>query len=210
MLAFRTAVLAAALLAAPALAAPKPVDPSVPAFVNFNRLFAEYQKSSAFGKYQQRLREQVRALEEEMRTLAKLRYSTDAERQEALSLLARGKPGEKEQARIDELTKKADAVDAEFTILSTKMNPSAADSKRLQEITQMRGDAERKLARGQAERQGKLQKLDADLRVEIEAEIVKVVEKVAKENKLPFIYEHRALVFGGTDLTDEVVKKLPK
>jgi hypothetical protein len=36
------------------------------------------------------------------------------------------------------------------------------------------------------------------------------VEKVAKDQKLAIIYERRAVLVGGNDLTDAVIKKLPK
>ena len=37
-----------------------------------------------------------------------------------------------------------------------------------------------------------------------------VVTAIAKELKIPVIYDRRSVLFGGNDLTDDVVKRLPK
>ena len=205
------ALLAATLLApAGSWAAPRGSNPDAPSYVDLTRVLAEYQKSTAFAKHGQKLREQSRVYSEEMEVLSKLRYNTEAERKEALALKARGKLTEKEQARFDELMKKSDAIDNEAAALSQKGKPTEAEAKRIQELSQIRSEALKGLAKEEADRRDSLRKLDSQLREEVENELLKHVEKVARDQKLPCIYERRAVLFGGNDLTDEVIKRLPK
>lgn len=44
----------------------------------------------------------------------------------------------------------------------------------------------------------------------IEGDIVKVVRKIAKENKLDFVFNKRVVVFGGTDITKDAISELKK
>jgi Skp family chaperone for outer membrane proteins len=195
--------------AAPA-AAQRPPDPSAAAFVDLSQVLEQYRKTQAFAKYRQRLQEQSRAFNEELRTLAQLRYCTDAERQEAAAIKAKMKPTPAEQARLDELLKKADVIDNELAQLSQKTNPTDADTKRIQDLSRMRTEAAQNLAKEDADRRDRLRKLDQDMLGEVQTELLKLVEKVAKEQKVPVVYNRPAVLFGGTDLTAEVIKKLPK
>jgi Skp family chaperone for outer membrane proteins len=200
----------AATLAGPALAAPKPLDASGVAYVDLAKVLAEYRKTTAFTKYQQKLRDQARDLREGMRLRAQLRYCTDAERNEVMAIKAKPKPTPAEQARMDALIKKADGIDNEMATLSQKTSPSAADTQRMQEISRMRTEAARGLAEAEGEMRDQLRKSEAGLMGEVESELLELVSKIAKDQKLNLIYERRAVLFGGTDLTTEVVKRLPK
>jgi len=45
---------------------------------------------------------------------------------------------------------------------------------------------------------------------DVENELLKLVQALAKEYSLPTILERRAVLVGGSDLTILVIKKLPK
>jgi len=208
--------LAAALLlaaaAAPAGAAPKKPDfnPALPSFVDLNRVLAEYRKTPAFVKYQAKLREQAQGFSEEMQFLAQLRYCTPEEKKEALAIKAKGPtPTGKDKDRLDALMKKADTLDNELTMLGQKTKPTDQESKRMQDLSKMRTDAAQNLAKEEADRRDKLRALESDLMTEVEDTLLKVVDKVGKDLKVTTIYERRAVLTGGNDLTDEVIKKLP-
>ena len=200
----------ACALAVPAAAAPK-VSGEQPAYVDFSRVLTEYRKTPAFAKLGVKLREQARVLMAEMETLSQLRYCTEAEQKEALTIKTKGdNASAKEKARLAELMKKSDGVDNEAATLSQKKEPTSADSARIAALSKMRTDALRNLAKEEADRRDQMRKMESDLLVEVEAEILKLVEKVAKDQKLPILYERRAVLFGGNDLTDMVIKRLPK
>jgi Skp family chaperone for outer membrane proteins len=199
---------------APAAAAPKkpavPIVPGAPTYVDIGRLLSEYRKTPAFAKYQQKLREQARAFTEEMRTLAQCRYCSDEEREEVLQLKVKPKPTDKEKARLEALMKKADALDNELATLSQKTEPTEADRQRIQELSRKRSEAVRELAKEEADRRDQLKRLEAEAMAEVEKELLNLVAKLAKDQKVEVIYERRAVLFGGNDLTEEVIKKLPK
>jgi outer membrane protein len=200
----------AAALGNPALAAARNVDPNEPSFVDLNQALAAYRKTTAFAKYAQKLTDQRKTFSDEMTALAQARYATDAERQEMLAIKANPKPTDRQTERLNELVKQSDAVDNELATLSQKANPTDAELKRITELSTRRTEAARNLAKEENDRRDKLRTLEADLMTNVENDLLKIVEKVAKDNKLTTIYERRAVLFGGNDLTDEVVKKLPK
>ena len=197
-------------VAAPASAAPKDIDPNAPAYVDIGKVLSEYRKTGAFAKYGQKVREQTQQYGQEMETLAQFRYLNDIERREALALKAKPKPIDKEAARLAELKKKSDDVDNEAATLSQKASPTDADKARIAALSTMRTNAVRTLAKEESDRRDALRKLESDTLGEVEQELLKLVERVAKDLKLPYIYERRAVLFGGNDVTAEVLKKLPK
>lgn len=202
----------AAALAGPVTAAPKKTgfDSSLPSFVDLRKVADEYRKTPTFAKYSQRLREQSQVYTEEMQTLAQLRYCTADERAEALALKAKSAPSDKEKARLDTLMKKADTIDNELAQLGQKQPPTPEDTKRIQVLSKMRTDAVQSLAKEESDRREKLRKLEEDLMTEVEDNVLKLVDKVAKDYKLTTVYERRAVLVGGNDLTDEVVKRIGK
>jgi Skp family chaperone for outer membrane proteins len=197
-------------VAGPASAAGK-IDPSLgPAWVDLPRVLDEYRKTSAYAKYNQKLKDAQKQLTMEMQTLAQLRYCTDAERTEALAIQAKSKPSSAEQARLDALLKKADGIDNEASALAQKTTPTDAETKRLAEISKMRTDAARNLAKAEADRRDKLRQMEEDATEAVENDLLALVEKVAKEQKLDYVLERRSVLVGGNDVTDAVIKKLPK
>ncbi len=201
----------AVALPSAALAAPKTkVDPALPAYVSIQDLLAAYRKTPGYAKYQAKLRDQAKAFDEEMQVIAQLRYGTEAERKEGLAIKAKPKPGDDDLKRFEELKKKTEAVDNERAALSQKEKPSEAETKRLSELAAMNTEAVKTLNKEGLDRRESLRKMESSLMVDVENELLKMVEKMAKEYKLPQIYERRALLFGGQDLTEDAISRLPK
>lgn len=203
-------VLLSAHACLPAAAAPRAIPAGTPCYVDLNRVLTEYRKSAAFQRYGQRLREQTRIYGEEMETLAQFRYLGEAERKEALAIRAKPRPSERETARLEELKKKSESVDNEAVILSQKPEPTDAEKARIQELATLRATALQTLAKEENDRRDLLRKLESEMLGEVEAELLKLVERVARELKLPYIYERRAILHGGIDLTEDVLKRVPK
>jgi len=203
-------VVTGSLLAPVAARAADPPPAGVPSYVDLPRVMGAFRKTMAFAKYQTQIRDQAKVYDDEMQLLAQLRYCSEEERTEALALKAKPKPTAKETARLTELTKKADSVDNEIATLSQKQSPTEAESARILELSKKRTDAVKALGKEQLDRREALRKMEASLMVDVENELLKLVEKVAKDQKLGVIYERRAVLVGGNDLTDVVIKKLPK
>ena len=207
--------LACALSAAgvrPAHAAPKKgeVDTNQPSYVDLPRVLAEYRKTSGFLKYQKQLQDRSTQFGEEMKFMADLPYITEAERNEAVTIKFKPTATAAEKARLDALQKKSTDTGKELTELSQKQKPTAEDTKRIQALNGMRTELLRSLAREEASRREQLQKMDNDLTGQVQDELLKVVEKVAKDYKIPVVYDRRSVLVGGNDLTEDVIKKLPK
>lgn len=212
-----TRALSAALLLilVPALSLPASAgaksDASAVHFVDLQRLLGEFRKTSSFARTAQRLRDQAKTYNEEMEFLARLRYCSEMERKDALALKGRGsRIGKTEQARLDELLGKSDKLDTELAMLGQKENPSDADTARIQAISKIRTDAVRGLAKEEADRRDALRQLEMELLAQVEKDLLKLVTDLAKDRKLGVVYERKSVLFGGVDLTDDVVKKLPK
>lgn len=185
-------------------------DPSAPSYVDLGRVVVAYRKTSGFARHQQTLRDQSRKFADEMRALVELRYLPEAERKEAMDLQAKPTRNARETARLDTLKKKSETLDDERAQLSQKMNPTDTDVKRIGELTQMRQQAYLMLAKEESDRRDRLRDMDQAAMEQIQGELLKIVEKVAKDKKIPYVYNQPAILYGGNDLTDEVIKRLPK
>lgn len=203
-------VLALGLLAPSSAAAKEAIDPNAPAYVDINRVLGEYRKTTAFNKYQVRIREQAKKYAEEMEFLVKVRHCSDAERTEALALRAKPKLDKKQQARLDALVKRSDALENELAGLGQKEKPTDAEAARIAELSKMRQDAIRFLTKEEADRRDKIRDLESELLVEVENELLKLVQQLAKEKRFTTVYNRTAVLVGGVDLTEDVLKKLPK
>lgn len=186
------------------------VDPAQPSYVDLMAVYEAYKKTAPFTRFERQLREQESRFAEELRLLAQVRYCTEAERREALQLKTKEQSTAQEKARLDALIKKSADVEAELARLSQKTMPSEDEILRIEELSRMRQDAARLIAREEDERRQRLVQMDQEAAREHQAELLKLVERVAREKKIPAILERSAVLFGGNDLTDDVIKKLPK
>jgi Skp family chaperone for outer membrane proteins len=186
------------------------MDPTQPYFVDLGAVYEAYKKTSGFAQYERRLRAEQEKLNGEMRVLTQVRFCTEGERKEALALTNKSPQSPEEKARLEALLKKSADVEAELAALSQKAMPSENEVVRIEEIARMRQDAARYLIREEEERHNRLMRMDQEAVLEHQADLLKVVERVAKDKKIPAILERKAILFGGNDLTDEVLKKLPR
>jgi Skp family chaperone for outer membrane proteins len=204
------ALLLGALLAPSAAAQSKKIDPTQPCFVDLQDVLRAYRKTSGFNKHQQTMRDRAQQYQREMELLAQLRFCTEAERREAIALKAKVRPSAQEQARLNALLKRADEVENEIAVLAQKNPPTEQETKRLQELSASRTEAVKNLAKEDSDRREQLRKLEIDLMTEVENELLALVAKIARDLKLVVVYERRAVLFGGNDLTEMVIAKLPK
>ena len=61
-----------------------------------------------------------------------------------------------------------------------------------------------------AEYQQRLQDLESELLASVTEEVEKVIKETAAEKKVKFVLEQEQVLYGGYNLTDEVLKKLEK
>lgn len=193
----------------PAGAAPQ-VEPGTPVYVRFSALLTAYRKTQAFQTLQGRLRTIVQKLEAELLVLNKVRLAPAAIREEALSLVTREMIDDAGKKRIDELTEMARSLDEQFAALSQKQSPSPEEAARLLELSRERMAGSTWYGAQRAGRQKQINEADTEILRTMSREITALISKIAKEMKTPVVYDQSAIIYGGFDLTPEVVKRLPK
>jgi Skp family chaperone for outer membrane proteins len=135
---------------------------------------------------------------------------TEAERTELNTLLAKASPSDQEKARIALLRGKTAKLDEELRNLRQKPTPTDVEKARLQELTQLLSSAENKLRSEVETLQGQLDQKGDELMSGLQDKILKAVEDVAKDQGLAMVVDKQARLFGGVDITSQVVGKLKK
>jgi len=135
---------------------------------------------------------------------------TEAERTELNTLLAKASPSDQEKARLAELRGKTAKLDEELRNLRQKPIPTDTEKARLQELTQLFSTAETKLGTDRETLQGQLDQKVDELMSGLRDKILKAVEEVGKDQGLAMVVDKQARLFGGDDITSQVVNKLKK
>jgi len=151
-------------------------------------------------------------LQEKLAQQQEFIFLTSAELQE-LSVLQekpQAQTSDKEKARIAELQKKSQTAETELRGLQQKSGPSDTEKARMQELTNLRTQNMNRLQAAQQSAQEELDKKAGDLMDGLQGRILKAVEDVATEEKLPMVVDKQARLYGGRDITESVINKLKK
>ncbi|HOJ22148.1 MAG TPA: OmpH family outer membrane protein [Armatimonadota bacterium] len=158
------------------------------------------------------------SLNQNIQEVAQLTYLTGPETNELVAILDAKELTAAQKARHAELKKTADEREKEFSTLMQTKNPTDQQKKRLQELNAMRNGREQILAelnqKYQQSFRQKLQEVDAQLGKSVS----EIINEVAKARKLSIVLSKSVIItldrkqdvifFGGTDITDEVIKRL--
>jgi len=176
-------------------------------YVDIKLVFQQAPAAQAAVKQAEQLKAQ---LQSELALKQDTVILTDAERAEMNSLLAKPTPSDKEKARIGELRGKTAKLGEELRNLQQKPTPTDTEKARLQELTQLFSTAENKLHSDMDTLQGQLDQKGDELMSGLQDKILKAVEEVAKDQGLAMVVDKQARLFGGDDITSQVVGKLKK
>ncbi len=146
----------------------------------------------------------------EIEGLTKIRYLSDAERSQLESLRAKKTASDSEKKLISDMEKKSDALDMEYQQLAQREKLTDQDSARLKELTALRDRGVTFLQTETEKRAAELQKLEGQVLDDMQGNVLKIVGKVAQDKKLLLVIDRQAVLAGGTDLTPEILTKLPK
>ncbi len=105
-----------------------------------------------------------------------------------------------------ELGKKEEAFKKEFEDSQKKLEQAEKDGKKPSELQEMKDKLEKELA---PKRDGLL-KLNEQLTVKLQMEILEAVKKVSKKVGLDLVLDKQVVITGGMDLTEMVVNELNK
>lgn len=136
---------------------------------------------------------------------------SDEEIKELVDLKAKGAAAtEQDKARIQALEKISRDRDDEFSKLqntTTLTDQQKARMKELQDMQQKSKETGNALARDyESQFQSKMQALSD----KADADVLDVIKKVAEAKGLTQVFVKAALLYGGTDITDEVISKLDR
>lgn len=144
----------------------------------------------------------------EIEDLAKLRFLSPAELEELKNLRAKPKATGGETERIKQLETKSSQLDAEYQRLAMTEKPNDADAKRVKELTSMREAASTLIQKEYDTRAQQLQKLEGEMLDKMQTRILEVVGDVAQKQGLVLVVDRQAVLYGGNDMTQDVLKKL--
>jgi Skp family chaperone for outer membrane proteins len=206
-----TVLVAAGLLgsALPGLAQKNAKTPdAVVGFVDLGQVTEQVKQTPDWKQMVKEFEDEKTRYRTELEDMQRLRYLSKAEREELTSLRTKQKPTDAEKARVDALLKRSDELEGEFRTLAGVEKPSDEQRKRITDITKLRDEGIQVLQEEGEKRAGMLQKKEGDLLEKMQTRILKIVSEVAQSKGLVMVVDRQAILYGGQDLTEDVVKKL--
>jgi Skp family chaperone for outer membrane proteins len=177
-------------------------------FVDLGRVTDQIKKTPTWQVMTKRFEDERTKFQAEIADLTKIRYLSDVERKEFETLKAKAKPTDSEKARTAELEARSDALDKEFTTLAGQEKPTPEQEARLKALAKMRETAVNALQEETDKRSQSLRDLEGQVLEEMQGKILKFVEQVADSKNLVMVIDRQAVLYGGLDLTEDVLKKL--
>lgn len=177
-------------------------------FVDLNRVMEQIKKTSTWITQTKRFDDERVKFQGEIAALTKIRYLTATERETLAQLREKKTVTDGERARLTELENKSEALDKEAQALAAVEKPTEEQAKRIEELAKLRQAAIANLQDETELRSQRLQELEAKVLDEMQDKILEHVQQVAKNKGLGLVIDQRAILFGGQDLTDDVLLKL--
>lgn len=199
---FIVAVMVAATCAASVQA--QTAQPTV-GMVDVQRAFDEYKVTKSSNDEVNKLYEQF-ALE--LRIRDSHRLLTDQEIEELVRLRGVSGPDDAQVKRIDELEKLSKSRDEELNALSNTKELSEEQNARLRSLRDMQNKSEVVIRNLDEDYKQQVEKRKNELSDKITEDLKSAIEAVAKEKGLATVVDKIAVLYGGVDITNEVISRL--
>jgi Skp family chaperone for outer membrane proteins len=177
-------------------------------YVDLAKVTDAIKQTSTWQTMTQKFDAKKNGFQQELEALNKTRYLTEAERGQLATLKAKAKATAGETADISRLEGRSDELDKEAQTLAAIEKPTAEQQTRIKELAEMRKTSLAKLQDEGDKRTEELKKLETDLLESMQNQVLKYVEQVAKSKNLTMVVDRQVILFGGDDLTQDVLKKL--
>jgi len=177
-------------------------------FVDLNKIMEQVKKTSTWVTMTKGFDDARARYQGEIASLTKIRYLTATEKAELEQIRAKTNVTAGEKARLGELENKSEALDKEAQTLAAVEKPTAEQSKRIEELSKLRQAAIANLQDETEKRSEQLRKLEEQVLDGMQDKILEHVQQVAKSKNLTLVVDQRAVLFGGQDLTEDIMKKL--
>jgi Skp family chaperone for outer membrane proteins len=156
---------------------------------------AEYKKLLSARQAQLQDRMAVRLLSEE-------------ELKEYQNVQAVVAPSEEQKKRMEQLRAVAQTREDELTGLQRVASPTDEQKKRLTELQTLGDKSSQEISTLQQRLSDEINQRNKELSEQLNKKIEAALEAVAKEKRMDYILAKDAVLYGGRDLTDEVLAKL--
>jgi outer membrane protein len=145
-------------------------------------------------------------LKKQLEKMAERSLLTDDQRAEAEKLDVVAKPSDAQQKRLSELNAEAKKYEDELKTLQQVTTPDETQKVRLTELTNRQRQTVQKLQELQQKYSSTLNTKNQDLSAKIQDKIKTAIEQVGKTKGYSTIVDKQVILYGGMDLTDEVLK----
>lgn len=172
-----------------------------------------WQSHSKVQQARQELAKLNNLLENRLSLRDRNKLLTEQEITELQNLKEKAKPTDAEKARIKELEDIAKQRDVQLLDLVGKKEPSEAESGTLAELQARSAKADQTLGELIREYDKQLKDKEAELTKSmpnLDQEILDAVKAVAEAKKLSVVISQQAVLFGGIDITEDVITQMNK
>ncbi len=192
-----------ALLAGPAAAAAAPQ--LVLAVVDYQRLQSDYRgMQDANREFQDLMKQHQDRIQQHYKT----RLLSAAEKQEFLDLTTTAAPTEARDQRLADLQQLSNTREQRLMELSQNKERKPEEEEEYQQLNSLYQAGMAELGALQTELDQERQAKGDELLKQVNEAITKAVNVIAQEKKLTLVLHKEVVLFGGLDITDEVLAKL--
>jgi Skp family chaperone for outer membrane proteins len=175
------------------------------AFVDLRRLSSEYegtkQSQTELNAFQQTLRKQLDDLEA-------IRFLDDKERGEVATLRAVASPTPEQKKRLDDLLAASKARGDQLRALQQNPNKTDAEKADFDRLSQLSNKTDDEMETLGTQLDDQLTAKSAELSKKLTDTVLAAITDIAKQKAYTVVMDKQAVLYGGTDLTDDVMKKL--
>jgi Skp family chaperone for outer membrane proteins len=198
-------VVAAVVMAAAAVGAAFAVD--TVGYVNVQEVFQGYDRTT---KSNAELDALSKSLVAKLQVLEENMLLSHDDLEELVVLRTKANISDSEKGRMKSLQDKEIGLEKELADLSAKKEPTSQEQARLKELQDRKADAKVDAEKIRDDSEKMFKEKSKELSAAIRDDIVKAIEAVAKDKKLNVIVDKEAVLYGGVDVTKDVLSKLKK
>ena len=175
------------------------------AFVDLVRLSQDYEGTkkgqSELDVYQQNLRKQLEDLDA-------IRFLDEKERTEITTLRGSASPSAEQQKRLQDLVAASKTRADRLRALQTQATKTDAEKAEFDRLTQLSAKADEDMDNLGSKLEEQLQTKGVELSRKLTDTVSVAIEATAKEKGFTAVVDKKAVLFGGIDITDDVLKRL--
>lgn len=138
------------------------------------------------------------------------RLLTDAEMTELLTLTEKKPQTDADKTKIGQLEEISKQRDSQLNDLSAKQNASEQEQATLKELMERNKQADATLGQMNQDFTKQLNDKRMELTKKFNEDVLAAIKAVAEAKGLTAVVDQQAVLFGGADITDDVVKRLNK